>query len=366
MCTFCGRPGHIANECRNNPNNQSRQNYQANPNNQNTQNTQNRQANNSNNGNFNADQKMSEINGRAMSGYVFKDSIPQSTGPELYCAACNSREHAADKCSNKGESNWSLLHSPITCYRCCLRGHLAAECQNPAQQRCSACHGAGHKTDDCKSTILRGIHASPQPVGLGIQQPAPSISFVPNPTQPRPVHPFHRQPQTQRTGSVSVSSNISKYYSDKEIAAGAQICRERELTANSRAIRAKVDYSVQSYRKQNYNQQIRQLQAQIQEQRTLSSNLLWDVSYRIAQGYQFWRDPLAMEAIATRKKPVCIKCGKDGHILDRFMNASVINDDVTKIEEFSDWGVFIMFDCTCCNEGFQYIPRFDGEEMQVD
>ena len=68
-----------------------------------------------------------------------------------------------------------------------------------------------------------------------------------------------------------------------------------------------------------------------------------------------------MEALYKKERPQCNSCCRDGVILDRHMRGvDVLNVDVLEVKDYEDWGLFVMFDCMCCNNGYSWFPRWDA------
>lgn len=138
---------------------------------------------------------------------------------------------------------------------------------------------------------------------------------------------------------------------------------EESLTHHQRLIRAHVDRSAKLYKKENYNNAIRNLSCAIEEQQTLSPKRKMQLLCSIAQGCQFWRDPKAMEALVTGLVPWCHACGERGVILDRHLRQNPIEaaegTDVLVVQDFEDWGLFVAFECKCCNHGYSWVPSLN-------
>jgi hypothetical protein len=171
---------------------------------------------------------------------------------------------------------------------------------------------------------------------------------------------------TTRSSNNQIAAALSKILNCNEPQAQAVYQRliEEKTSASQRAVRQHLDKSTRLYRKQNYNRNIQALSLRIVESGALSDRMLQRVQFAMAQGTQFWRDPKAMEALVNRERPVCYKCGGEGSIRDGHMRwpdpeVACQNDGaaVLEIEDFEDWGVFIVFQCSCCNDGYGWVPR---------
>ncbi|KAK3714500.1 hypothetical protein LTR37_007806 [Vermiconidia calcicola] len=111
-----------------------------------------------------------------------------------------------------------------------------------------------------------------------------------------------------------------------------------QMSARERALRDKIDESAKRYRKQNYNLALLHLEPAIHEHHVLSEGTYFLLKQKMAQGYQFWRDPKAMEALVLGQKPLCRGCCGEGEILDRHMRSDVKEKDPLAVEDFEDWG----------------------------
>lgn len=148
------------------------------------------------------------------------------------------------------------------------------------------------------------------------------------------------------------------------VLAAVERINEERLSNVQRAVRAKIDASLRLYHKQNYNRAIQALSLQIVERGAISQPTLLQVQYAMAMGWQFWRDPTAMDGLARGKSPVCHTCGNHGAVVDGHMLVLDTNSVRTEgykaffqVEEFKDWGVFVVFGCQCCNRGYSWLTQ---------
>jgi hypothetical protein len=177
-------------------------------------------------------------------------------------------------------------------------------------------------------------------------------NIAPNPssTNPQVASLFHNL----NMGGMSVETFAAVY----------QRMKEEAVSATQKRVRAHVDRSTRLYRKQNYNARIQQLSLRIVENNVLSDKKLLEIQFAMGQGAQFWRDPKAMEALVKRERPVCYTCAKEGVICDQHMRpinpeVAFANDGVAvlQIPDYEDWGVFVVFECQCCNHGYSWVER---------
>ena len=66
-----------------------------------------------------------------------------------------------------------------------------------------------------------------------------------------------------------------------------------------------------------------------------------------------------MEALVSRERAVCNHCACKGVILDRHMRGvgEIEPQEVVNVEDYEDWGLFVMFECACCNHGYSWKPK---------
>jgi hypothetical protein len=119
-------------------------------------------------------------------------------------------------------------------------------------------------------------------------------------------------------------------------------------------IRAKINRSAGLYIHQNYNLIIQRNANIIQAKDILPNPVYWEVSKRMAWGYQFYRDPRAVEAVVRNQKACCLTCKRQGVFLDGQMRG-IADRDILTIRDGDEWGVFVMFECSCSKEGWSYV-----------
>lgn len=87
----------------------------------------------------------------------------------------------------------------------------------------------------------------------------------------------------------------------------------------------------------------------------LDWSTLFNAKFWIGNGCQFLRDPMAMEAIARRQTPKCKACGQYGVFLDGMLRVVQPGANVLDLKDFDAWGIFVFFECQCCNSGWWYV-----------
>lgn len=341
VCTYCSKPYHKAEDCWTNPNStrnaKASNTKTANP--DNSQKSSNQEDTTGKNRNKPTVAAKPEF---PTSGWTFANCIPITTDTQTpYCGPCNSRAHHTSRCGDKDASH-RFWHSLIVCWRCAYRGHTGDECQNPEPtefvKRCGVCREQKHATDACPHQAQRRLCEA---LAYGRAAPRSVFPYTANDTemtgtdqqQQLAVPTFSRPSRapTPRTLTISTSSPS----------------RLAEL-------RRKVNDSATLYTKSLYNMVLARNSSEIQAVGLLSQSTWWEVSKRLAQGFNFFRDPQAMGAIVLNRRPYCYQCAKEGVILDENM-CGVQGRDPLTIEDGARWGVFVMFECQCSKDGYDYV-----------
>ncbi|KAK5133520.1 hypothetical protein LTR08_007657 [Meristemomyces frigidus] len=133
-----------------------------------------------------------------------------------------------------------------------------------------------------------------------------------------------------------------------------------QQTEQERKIHAHCERSLRMYKKENYQSWILAHEGLILQSNVLASDQNYvTLKSKMASSLQLWRDPQALGAISHDLKPNCNTCHRDGAFLDARFRPVPVHADVLNIEDFNDWGVFVGFDCRCCNQdaSFSYVSR---------
>jgi hypothetical protein len=107
------------------------------------------------------------------------------------------------------------------------------------------------------------------------------------------------------------------------------------------------------------------------ESRLVSSKRPTQVNISMARGWQFFRDPDVIGALAQNEKPACNGCQRDGLIVDHtfeVLKPEHPDFNVLDMQDYDDWGVFVVFtDCNCCvskpheagmkGPGYTFVPK---------
>ena len=161
--------------------------------------------------------------------------------------------------------------------------------------------------------------------------------------------------------TVSPGLGLSSRYSSSGNAgstrrSSAATVRVGGLNAQQKAIRKHIERSTRMYHKEPANRYLVLREDNIRRYGVMPFGDYVAVRLAMEEGTQFWRDPQAMSALAKQETPVCHGCHGHGQILDRYFRNVVFaeGEDVTKVDDFDDWGLFVMFRCGCCHDGFGY------------
>ena len=414
-CPFCKKPAyHTVEECFSNPD------------------SPNYKGNGKGNGNANTNGNSGQQNGPKDSQYRYDGFLPRYyiepyAGTKPYCTNCNKPGHGREVCTHtaahlaasvmvcricgaKGHTDSDCMHpEPIHCKVCFKRGHTAEACRHPTK----IFHNAAHTAEESSQRFNWVVIASQQQVHAAapiedcnmpdVEEPAPVLaqqmveaSTILFPGQAKPLHkiplnnnkprafkigkPTKSTSNASTNGSSKTTSSFLSASTQEEIvnffdftpAQLSEFCHrflEEKTSAAAKRVRAHIDRSARLYKKQNHNRTIQTSGCAISENNILSDRKLAEVQFAMAKGTQFIRDPKAMEALATRKRPVCHHCGKGGRIVDRHMRtpdyevaAADGGAKILEIQDFEDWGVFVVFDCLCCNDGYAWVPRLPVEQ----
>lgn len=142
-------------------------------------------------------------------------------------------------------------------------------------------------------------------------------------------------------------SNLSA--SDRRILQDAYYHKlEQDLDEDQRKYRRKIDEPCKLYPKEWINTAILQQERWILEQ-ALSNQVLEPIKWKIRLGWQFYRDPATMWAVHEKQVPVCSNpsCQSKGAILDQHMNMIELGSDIMSLKDWQNWGLFVVFSCSC-------------------
>jgi hypothetical protein len=83
----------------------------------------------------------------------------------------------------------------------------------------------------------------------------------------------------------------------------------------------------------------------------------------VRKGWNFFRDPRTLDAIARASTPVCHCCSGKGRILSATFTQLVPGTDVLTVEDYDMWGPSVMFSCQCSLNGYSFLQGEDSMEV---
>ncbi|KJY00581.1 hypothetical protein TI39_contig322g00022 [Zymoseptoria brevis] len=129
------------------------------------------------------------------------------------------------------------------------------------------------------------------------------------------------------------------------------------ITEHEKAIIHKINHSLK-YPQAHVNFWLLGKQRDILEKDLLSPEKFDGIKGLIYKSWNFYRDPRAMRALFEREAPFCMGCTGRGDILDCRFNKiapTTSEAELLKLEDFCDWGLFLVFACRCAAEqGYWY------------
>lgn len=278
-----------------------------------------------------------------------------------YCPTCNSTTHGPSTCASKSHSGI------IKCEKCGMYGHTRDECQNPVKRRCSNCYMAGNDTNHCKCKTegisYAHLYFSRRP------KAQPGFQFkLPTWNQASGLPPPHSQGPNASRGLIDTPMQTILESPEvralpgpmtrgrlRSIFQGATVSKTFQGGGLPADIRKHVVAAASLYTASNANRLFHKHEADLVRMGILDWNTIFQAKYLIGQGYTFLREPRAMEAIARGQRPKCRTCGGFGVFLDAKMRTIPSNANVLDLRDFDDWGIFVLFVCGCCTQGFAWV-----------
>jgi hypothetical protein len=136
--------------------------------------------------------------------------------------------------------------------------------------------------------------------------------------------------------------------------------KEAEVTERQKLIRRKIDSS-RVYGLEPVNNYLLRMETRVLELQLVTPQRFGEVKWAIRNGFKFYRDPKAMEALFSRQVPRCNDCAKRGEVLDQHFNvvpASATKNDLLNLSDYIDWGLFVVLSCPCPGTvGYWYQDR---------
>lgn len=301
--------------------------------------------------------------------------------PGDYCERCNTRGHIAVTCQNPGPGAAAV----ITCMMCKNRGHTHIECQHPLC--CTNCRQVGHSRFSCRNPMAPEAMMGPSPLDLeriraGAQYAASH--------QQGCSHSFQHAAQTHPT-ITKASFGPTFQLAEPEDELTAELFRMQRAAAaeRRRLVAAKCYASATMYGHSLFNGEIEQgarflggidpnhpqivLPSYLKKteaaerlfQSLIKNRSLSTAAGLISNGWNFFRDPRTMDAVARSQAPFCHGCSGKGIILNATFNRVPAGADVLELEDWDIWGVNILFSCHCCKAyGYTFVHD-EGERMDM-
>jgi cellular nucleic acid-binding protein len=331
-----------------------------------------------------------------------KQQTSQERADYKYCGRCNSCEHHIIDCNAAPFGARKIMK----CSFCRNPGHTHTECRHP--NFCAQCRKMGHSTEAC--TVEKPDfknHCLFARKSDRFMYTKDAVSWW-NADQSRPSSP----PQQLRAASVqqpvyyaqvpqATTTNLTKAYFanakgevvleaplDEVTQQIAAIAAETEA-ARRHAIAAKCCGAHARYNMHLLNAEITsgerffgavdpanpQIQLPPHVAKTAALERLFqfwinDSSWSlmasfVRKGWNFFRDPRVLDAIARCSTPVCHGCGGKGHVMSATFRELFPGTDVLTVEDYDLWGPSVMFRCRCCLEGYSFLQDEDGK-MDLD
>jgi hypothetical protein len=328
-----------------------------------------------------------------------KQQNTQKRSDYLYCERCNTCDHNIIDCVAAPFGSRKV----VKCSFCENPGHTHSECRHP--NFCALCRKSGHSTQACKVENPNFKNHC-----LFARKSAdflytPDAVSVWNANQSRPSSPPQPQPQQIRATVQTVyrapvpqtNTNLTKAYFanaqgevvleaplDEVTQQMAAIAADNEA-ARRHAIAAKCCSAHARYNMQLLNNEITsgarflgavdpanpQIQLPANTLKTAALERLFqfwinDDSLGIAaafvrKGWNFFRDPRVLDAIARSSTPVCHGCASKGHIMSATFTELMPGTDVLTVEDYDMWGPSVLFKCQCSLEGYSFLQDEDGK-----
>ncbi|GAB7328261.1 hypothetical protein MBLNU13_g00272t1 [Cladosporium sp. NU13] len=327
---------------------------------------------------------------------------PISGAEYNYCERCNIVGHKSIACLAPPPD--SLARGIITCFQCGNTGHPHTECRHPAF--CADCKTLGHSRENCRT-------AKPASVLLSTRLTGPADWIVPTvdvpsmfaetyrvaspPQHYMPVPQVYPQtfsqtyPQAQpgitkaffanACGELvleapmdEVTSQICYIAAENEAArrqAIATKCCSAHMMYSMKLLNDEIVSGERFFRRVDPSNPQIQLPPNVQTTEALGRLCqFWinDNSFSMAaafvrKGWNFFRDPRTLDAIARSSTPICHCCSGKGRILSATFTQLLPGTDVLTVEDYDMWGPSVMFSCQCSLSGYSFLQGEDSMEV---
>lgn len=305
-----------------------------------------------------------------------------------YCERCNEAGHTAVHCERP-----AISFSLLKCLRCGNEGHSHSECVHPAF--CGNCQRLGHATVECPfHTSLETIMGPNNAERHRLQAlHAQHLSSRPNPIQfggqsnfrPMSQFPFSMTKAYFANGAGEivleapldeVNHDLSMIVAEREAArrkAIADKCCRAHTMYNMKLLNDEIMEGADFFRRLDPRNPQIQLPANVQRTEALerlvqfwiNDNSFWNAAAMIKKGWNYFRDPRVLDAIARSSKPVCHCCSAAGHIFSATFTEMFPGTDVLTVEDYDMWGPMVGFRCQCSVNGYSFLQGEDEGKMDL-
>jgi len=302
-----------------------------------------------------------------------------------YCERCNSVGHTTVYCTTSGPGTRLVLK----CSLCENHGHTRTECRHPAL--CARCRKYGHSEENCNAkTLPAEVLLNPRPAGFVPSVDAASVNVEPcraaQPTYPQMPIPQANSGITKAYFANARGELVLEAPMDEVTQQICAIAAENEA-ARRQAIATKCCNAHMMYSLQLLNDQIEagarffgrvdpsnpQIQLPPNVHKTdalerlcqfwINDNSFGMAAAFVRKGWNFFRDPRTLDAIARSSTPVCHCCSSKGRILSATFTQLMPGTDVLSVEDYDLWGPSVMFSCKCSLNGYSFFQS--GDSMEV-
>ena len=330
------------------------------------------------------------------------NSGPISGAEYNYCERCNIVGHKSVACLAPPPEY--LARGIITCLQCGNAGHPHTECRHPAF--CADCKAFGHSREDCRTTKPDSVLLNTRPTGPAdrvvptVDAPSmfvescrmalPPQHYIPVPqvypqtfpqicpqAQPGITKAFFANARGELVLEApmdEVTSQICSIAAENEAArrqAIATKCCSAHMMYSMKLLNDEIVSGERFFRRVDPSNPQIQLPPNVQKTEALERLCqFWinDNSFSMAaafvrKGWNFFRDPRTLDAIARSSTPVCHCCSGKGRILSATFTQLLPGTDVLTVEDYDMWGPSVMFSCQCSLNGYSFLQGEDSMEV---
>lgn len=346
--------------------------------------------NNGNNRNQNQNQNQQRAPQENRHGNPRRNYIAENNDRPEYCERCNKRDHTSVVCRAEAMGARCIMK----CSLCKTLGHTHTVCRNPSY--CANCWNFGHCKGECRRPheAHTFFHTNEDIDLLDAESVCSSSDHSsryssPSQTRRSSVQTHFQVPQANNNGITkayfaNANGDLVLEAPLDEISAQIAAIAAEEENARRHAIAAKCCGAHAKYSMKLLNNEITsgarflggvdpadpQIQLPFGMERTaalerlfqfwINDNAFGKAAEFVRKGWNFFRDPRVLDAIARSSAPVCHCCKNKGHILSATFTELVPGTDVLTVEDYDLWGPSVMFSCQCSLDGYSFMRAEDG------